>query len=225
MRIMLFLSKLRHLSSRNKYYFVAVFSVVMTLAVFTTVRLVTFVDPRVHYHANFALYIDGVQDKFSDPSFYEEVSACSASEQNKPESRVHLHENIGEVLHVHDQAATWGALFANLRYTLGNKILRTQDGKLLVDGADGKRLRFVLNGQEINLVANQVIDSEDALVVDYGSDTTEQIMAKYSALTKSAATYNTKNDPSSCTGSKPLTLGAKLKTIFGLDETSENHSH
>lgn len=37
----------------------------------------------------------------------EEVSRCNVSEDVRPQDRVHLHDNIGDVVHVHVAASTW----------------------------------------------------------------------------------------------------------------------
>src|SRR3982751_3379808 len=54
-------------------------------------------DTDVHYHANFALYINGQQDKFEGPGFYEEVAACNVHNADDLASRAHMHANINHV--------------------------------------------------------------------------------------------------------------------------------
>ena len=49
----------------------------------------------VHYHANFAAYIDGKKWDFSPSTYMEEVSRCNVTEGVMPEDRIHLHDNKG----------------------------------------------------------------------------------------------------------------------------------
>lgn len=190
------------------------------------IRFVTFKDTRVHHHANFAVYVNGQKDEFSSSTFYEETSACSADEIG-PRTRVHLHDQKPGVVHVHDEGATWGHLFANLGYTLGNDVIKTDEG-VFIDAEGVGSLRFSLNGKEIDSLANETIQSEDAVVIMYESRAYQQQFANdlrvdplgeaYRDLQKDAAEYNQKNDPSACTGTKPLTFGERLQKAIGIGE-------
>lgn len=177
------------------------------------VRFALVEKKETHYHANFALYVDGVREQFDNFTFYEEVQSCGGDEKNNPRTRTHMHDNIHHVVHVHDEAATWGHFFANLGFVLGNDILKTDDG-VFVDGANNKKLTFILNGQVVDGVANATIRSEDALLISYGSDADEQLRSHYEGITKDATEYNKRSDPSACTGGKPFTLKERLSKTF-----------
>ncbi|MEK7472138.1 MAG: hypothetical protein AAB624_02720, partial [Patescibacteria group bacterium] len=41
-------------------------------------RFVLVDQKQVHYHANFALYVNGEQDEFKNFTFYEEETACAS---------------------------------------------------------------------------------------------------------------------------------------------------
>jgi hypothetical protein len=181
------------------------------------VRFLSYKNDAVHYHANFALYVNGVQDKFDNFTFYEEVQSCGSDEINNPRTRVHLHDNIGYVVHVHDAAATWGHLFANLGYTLGDNLVKNDDG-VYIDGQDGNKLTFWLNGKEVAGAANRTIGSEDVLLINYGKEDTNVLQQRYDAIIKNADEYNKRNDPSSCTGVKPKTFAERLKWAVGLGD-------
>jgi len=181
----------------------------------TAIRFVTFKDDSIHYHANFALYINGQRDAFDNFTFYEEVQSCGSDEANNPRIRVHLHDNNPSVVHVHDAGATWGQLFANLGYVLGDNLVQT-DGGMYVSDTDGSYLRFILNGQEVDGLANAAIRSEDVLLINYGKEDVAALEQRYAEITKDAADYNKRNDPSSCSGSKPATFSERLKQSIGL---------
>ena len=61
-----------------------------------------------HYHANFALYVNGVRDEFKSPTFYEEISSCTTTHHDDPKSRTHMHGSEFDTIHVHDDGVTWG---------------------------------------------------------------------------------------------------------------------
>jgi len=177
------------------------------------IRFATYKTDTVHYHANFALYVNGVRDDFKGPGFYEEVQACGSDEAFNPKARVHMHDQINYVTHVHDKGVTWGHFFANLGYTLGNSVLKTDEGVLVHD--QGGDLRFYLNGTEVKDLSNRAIRSEDVLLVNYGNETDEELKTRYDAIPKDAGEYNQKNDPSTCAGSKEATYWERLKQAIG----------
>lgn len=176
-----------------------------------SMRVVLIRDHATHYHANFALYINGQKDEFSNFTFYEEVQGCSVDMHDSPKHRAHMHNNENHIVHVHADGVTWGHFFANLGYGLTNKSVKTDDG-VLVDGTDGKKLTFFLNRVPVESIANRVIESEDVLLIDYGDGSS--IDQRYEDIKKDAAGRNTQPDPAMCAGSQPLTFGERLKRAF-----------
>lgn len=171
----------------------------------------------VHYHANFAVYVDGVREPFESLTFYEEIAACSDS-HNNPKGRVHMHDKISHVVHVHDDAVTWGQFFENISYSISRESLLTDKG-LLVDGQNNKTLTYVLNGKKITNPANTVINSEDVLLVDYSRSTAKEIDDRYAAITKDAAEYNKRDDPSACQGGADEPFMDRVLRTLGVETT------
>lgn len=171
-------------------------------------------DHHTHYHANFALYINGQRDEFKAPTYYEEVQICGNDPTN-PRARVHLHNQDPASVHVHDDGATWGALFANLGYTLGNNVLRTSSATY-VDGLGGN-LRFILNGEQVVDVANRTIRDDDVLLVDYSSADQSTLKKEYDSIPRTAAEHDATADPAACSGSHHLTWRDRLKAAIGLN--------
>jgi hypothetical protein len=181
------------------------------------VRFITMVDPTVHHHANFALYINGERDTFDSFTFYEEVQSCGVDAYNNPKTRVHMHDNVNDLIHVHDAAATWGHFFANIGYTLGDSHIKTDDG-LFIDGEDGV-LTFILNGHPEQRIANRTIDSEDVLLISFDKDPDDsQLRSRFESISANAGEYNSKPDPSICSGSDPKSLRDKLWSAFGIGQ-------
>lgn len=206
--------RIRLQTVRQKLTLAVVLGFLLGVVWLVALRFFTYVNPNVHYHANFALYINGQKDEFKNFTFYEEVQSCGSDEVNNPKTRVHLHDNQPEVVHVHDAGATWGHLFANLGYTLGDNLVKTDNG-VYVDG-EGGTLTFTLNGKEVEGVANRTIGSEDTLLINYGTEDQTTLQQRYDAIVKTAADYNKRNDPSACTGTKPVSAWEKLKISIGL---------
>lgn len=179
------------------------------------VRFATYRDDSVHYHANFALYINGQRDELKNFTFYEEVNICSSDELDNPKTRVHLHEQNASLVHVHAHAVTWGQLFDNLGYTLGNNLVKTDKG-VYVDDQDGKQLTFMLNGEPVQTAANRVIKSEDVLLINYGQDDDKTLKTRYDAIPRDAAKANTQKDPNACSGGTEATPKARLLNAIGL---------
>ena len=178
------------------------------------IRFFNYKSDSVHYHANFALYINGQQDMFDNFTFYEEVQSCDSDQINNPRTRLHLHDSNPGIVHVHDNGVTWGQFFANLGYTLGDNLVKTDKG-VFINDTGGSYLRFILNGQEVEGVANATIRSEDVLLINYGNEDVAALEQRYAGITKDAADYNKRNDPSACSGTDQATFSERLKQSFG----------
>ena len=180
---------------------------------FATLRFMFIEDKTVHYHANFSLYINGEKDPFDDFTQYEEVQACSGETKDNPRGRGHLHKPNAHVVHVHDNAVTWNAFFANVGYGLTDKAITVTD-KVFVDGQDGKELTFILNGKVVDTVSNRIIGNKDALLISYGNESKEELEKRYAAIPKDAEVVNTQYDPASCSGTKEMTAIDRLVKAF-----------
>lgn len=200
--------------TRKHFWLIALAGFLIGCLLLMAIRFITYSEPHhVHHHANFALYVNGQRDLFDNFTFYEEVQACNADEQDNPKARVHMHDKKNHVVHVHAHAVTWGAFFANLGYALGDTALTTDNGTF-VDGQDGKELRFILNGQPTEAIANKLINSKDRLLIDYGNESAETIQQRYEATPNDAQVYNMKPDPAACSGAHQPSFTERFKNIF-----------
>lgn len=171
---------------------------------------------EVHYHANFAVFIDGERLPFDKFTFYEEIESCGGNGLESPKIRAHMHDQIDHVVHVHDNGATWGHFFSNLGFVLGNEIIQTDEGTFTDD--DDSTLTFVLNNDNVDSIYNRTISSEDVLLISYGSDDAQLLQEQYSQIEQDAAEYNEKDDPSACSGGKPFTFTERIKQTFQIWE-------
>ncbi len=180
----------------------------------TGARFAIYKPDTVHYHANFALYVNGARDEFKGPAFYEEVESCHAHNTDDPLDRTHMHNRINDVIHVHAHGVTWSQFFSNLGYTLGDTVLVTGRGTY-VNGADGNKLSFILNGEPVDSIANKLVGDDDALLINYGKDSSSMVEGRYKAIPHTAHQYDEGQDPSSCAGSEQLTFWKRLKISVG----------
>ena len=168
-----------------------------------------------HYHANFAVFVDGQRLDLSADRFMEDVSKCKADPaQQDPPDRAHLHGRDHDVVHVHAPATSWANLFTNLHMALGDDWLVLPTGDALRP-MEGRSLHFVLNGAPVDGVANRTIRSKDRLLVSYGAETPEQLVTtQFSAVKNDAGEFNEKPDPATCSGPQAATFGERLRRAF-----------
>jgi len=171
---------------------------------------------QVHYHANFAVYINGQRQLFRGPQFYEESAMCSVSQQAlTPLARAHMHDQVNDVVHVEDHAVTWGQFFNNLGMSVGKDFIET-GGQLYV--ADGQnRLHVILNNQDytdITSIANMVIKDQDRLLVSFGTLPASTLQQEFAAVPHTAHTYDVTPDPVSCSGHTTSNVTERLKHLL-----------
>ena len=184
---------------------------------FLAYRVAVAKNPNTHYHANFAVWINGKQDTFAGPGYYEEVTACDVHNHDDVKGHAHIHGNINSVVHVHADGVTWGDFFANLGYTLGDNLI-SDGNKVYTTDQDGNHLVFMLNGRPVENIANTVIKSEDVLLIDYGQDSQAALQQHYDSIPKDAHHYNVTKDPAACSGGQTFDLKARLKDALGFGD-------
>ena len=171
---------------------------------------------KIHYHANFAVYINGQRELFKGPAYYAETKLCQAASVETPIERAHLHNNVNSVVHVHDHAVTWGQLFANLNWTLGPDLLEAPDGPVYATNGTAK-LHVLLNGQDVtdfSNIANTVIKDQARLLLSYGDETGNVLQQQYQTVPSTAKQYDESTDPSSCGGAEGVSLSDRLHHLF-----------
>jgi hypothetical protein len=210
------MERLQRISKRKLLIIVIIIGYLLGIGSFIGYRMATYKSTNVHYHANFALYINGQRDEFKSFTFYEEVQACVDHGVANPKSRTHMHNQDASLIHVHDGGVTWGHFFANLGYGLTDKAV--QNDETVFTDADGKKLKFILNGKEVDTVANRVIASEDVLLINYGDEDTATLDQRFKTIPHNAHEFNGKYDPGGCSGNEQLTLAKRFKTAIGIEE-------
>jgi hypothetical protein len=144
----------------------------------------------------------------------EEVAACRSDDRGiLPEERVHMHENEHDVVHVHHEGATWGALLANLGMALGDDYLFLADGRRLF-ADEGHALVFVVGGLRVPSLHNRVVRSGDRVLISYTTDAADALATELPQVADDAAEYNLRNDPAACAGHGELSPLERLRRAF-----------
>jgi hypothetical protein len=110
----------------------------------------------VHYHAGFLVYVNGVQQDFSDPK-YDKISPCAmpgAAVSGNPElEKAHLHDKVGDVVHVEGSGAVWGDLFKNIHYVFKKDV----------------PVQGFISGKEVPNILTYPIKAYDSIIIVVGS--------------------------------------------------------
>lgn len=203
-------------------WFIFIAGLLLGALIILGIRVVTYVpEKKIHYHANFAVYINGQREQFNNPAFYEEASMCtdnSKEDENadNPTERAHMHDNVNNVVHIEDAAVTWGQFFENLGWTLAPTTLITDNGTVYQEQGTDK-LHIIINGQDytdLGGIANRVIKDQDKLLLSYGDESDQTVMAQYKAIPNTARKYDTTQDPKSCSGHAGSTMRDRMDHMF-----------
>lgn len=195
-------------------WMVFILGILLGALVILGIRYFTYKPAETHYHANFAVYIDGRREQFKSPQYYQEVSIC-ALHGLTPLARAHMHDNVNSVVHVHDDAVTWGQFFDNLGWEIGPDFIHTTDKLYAAD--DSNKLNIVLNGHNLTgltNITNQVIGDKDRLLVSYGDIGKSELNKEFASVPSTAARYDSQKDPASCSGPDALTPAERLKHLL-----------
>jgi hypothetical protein len=168
----------------------------------------------VHFHANWAVWLDGARLDLSDDRYMEDVLACAAGEQVFAAERVHMHNGVDHVVHVHHEGVSWGHLLQNLGFAAGRDFLILDDGRVMAD-AEGRTLKFVLNGFVVDDVRGRLIGPGDRLLISHGPESPDEVLAEQFPLVPAdAGRYDEMDDPATCAGAAHLGTGARLRRAF-----------
>lgn len=183
------------------------------------IRFATYSPPEHnHYHANFAVFINGEREEFKQPKYYEEVAICSTGTGiTMPQQRAHMHDNVNAVVHVHDHATTWGQFFENLGWNIGPDFIQTADGTLYKED-DTNKLHLVINDQDytgITNLTNMVIEDRSRVLISFGEQNKESLDEQFDTVANNALRYNETTDPASCSsGHETGSFGDRLRSVL-----------
>lgn len=167
-----------------------------------------------HFHANFAVFLNGERIDFSLDTYSQDLAGCKIGEKMYAVDRVHLHENNPDTIHVHHDGVTWGDFFANNNMLFNNRTFILDDGSIYSNN-EKDTLRFILNGEEVQNPFNNLINSEDQLLISYWEESADELVLwKFWEVSKNAGEYNMKYDPGSCSGTHENSKIALIRDLL-----------
>jgi len=112
----------------SKLLFIALPVFLLSLAWFLWViwnKVIPHKTQEVHYHAGFIVVKDNKLEDFSKNE-YMKIEACKEksvetddeSPEQEQQEKAHLHDNVGDVVHVENKEALWKDLFSNINYPI-----------------------------------------------------------------------------------------------------------
>lgn len=122
-------------------------------------------DPAVHYHAGFRVYDNGVLQNFEDDK-YMHFALCTADgeyhDTDPEKEKAHLHDSVGDVVHVHRTGSVWQDLFTNIGYT-----------------PEGSGVVAYVNGQPVADPLARPIREEESIIFVFGGNDNEDPPSGY----------------------------------------------
>lgn len=130
--------------------------IIMILGIGGYYYYLSFLKPKeVHYHAGFRVYVDGKLRDFTDFK-YMHIDPCTTKgtqlPENDQEEKAHLHDFIGDVVHVHRSNAVWGDLFKNIKFNIDTT----------------KSIDAYINGKKVSGILKYPINPYDSLILLIG---------------------------------------------------------
>lgn len=121
----------------------------------------------VHWHADFAVVINGERFDFNKPEFI-------SKEGQEGNAWVHIHEPRPTVVHVHREQTTWDEFMRSLGFSLTDAALTLPDGRKFVTG-DLSQLKFYVNGVRIDTLMFESISDLSQVLVTFGPESDAEI--------------------------------------------------
>ena len=136
-------------------------------------------QPRqvTHFHADFALFINGKEFNFNQPQFVSTDSDLIAAD-------VHIHPERFTVVHVHYTNTTWARFFQTLGFEFRDQSMQgVSAAQTCLTMPDGSKhcnnatdtFKFFVNGVQVNGIAGTNIGDLDRVLISYGSETPAQV--------------------------------------------------
>lgn len=120
----------------SKKYFFLFFTISFIGIVAGVLLYKHFAKPQtVHFHAGFQVYIDGKLQNYSNQKYMSLLPCGKVYSDPSLEQleKAHLHNQVGDVVHVHRNGATWQDLFTNMGISFANPLIGYINGKLVSD--------------------------------------------------------------------------------------------
>lgn len=121
---------------RKKIFGIIAVVLFVTISYFVYPRIKEITTPKkVHYHAGFVVFQDNKKLDFSDFRYMYTKPCVLDKKQNDEDidtqmEKAHLHDQVGDVVHIERSGAVWNDLFTNMKFAIDyNKVVGFINGK------------------------------------------------------------------------------------------------
>ncbi|HLD40187.1 MAG TPA: hypothetical protein VJB13_03530 [Candidatus Nanoarchaeia archaeon] len=136
----------------------------------------------IHYHADFAMYVNGERYNFSQEKYM--------STENKTLSNfAHLHDMNGNIIHKHASGITLGFFLETLGMKLTDTCLTMDDGTEYCNSGN-KLLKLYVNDKPNTNFDNYNLQDEDRILLSYGSESEKEIEKQLDSVSDAACIYS-----------------------------------
>ena len=139
-------------------------------------------DTAYHIHADFLVY---VQDKKIEL----DLSKFMTTAEQSLHGHVHLHDDNGDVIHMHAEDVTLAEFMHSLGFTLDNDCFSLQDGEQYCNDEDST-LQLLVNGTQYGNIVDYVPTDEDNVLLFYGTTNSIEIANYLGEITDDACYYS-----------------------------------
>ena len=130
------------------------------------------IPQKTHYHAGFVVFENNKKLDFSKPK-YMSISPCILHNNDEDDvspssiqlDKAHLHDFVGDVVHVERTGGKWGDLFTNIHYPI-----------------DFSKVTAYINGKQVQNVEDQPILPDESAVFFIGKNNVQKDLKQ--AVTK-----------------------------------------
>ena len=147
-------------------------------------------DPN-HTHADFAVWMEGEKIDFSASKY---MSGLPTNEETPDETdqyrhkHLHLHDEIGSLLHRHKPGLPIGEFLQSLGFTMSTQCL-TLDSTVMICPESGKKWQMFVNGEQVPYDAAYAFEDIDQILLTYGASA-EDVQKQLSAMTDEACLFS-----------------------------------
>ena len=122
-----------------------------------------------HEHASLLVRIFG--DKFDFSAAFYQIKS----------SWIHFEESDGNTVHRHSSGVTLNYLFESLGIGIDEDCYIFGDGRQFCTNEDYS-LKYFINGDSVNSINDYVVQNDDRILISYGGETEEQVIAQLNEL-------------------------------------------
>ncbi len=201
------------------YVYIGAVVTILTVTGFLVMRLSE--EDLTHIHANFGVFVRNEKLDFSGEK-YMHVKPCFSDYHTQKHfgDRVHLHDGVGDVAHIHDSGVVWGdlMLYLGVKTTINGIEF---DEKLYPLSKQDKS-SYYINGNKVNNFELTEINNNDTLIIVLDNENSGSLTVgkeKFNQLNAQLSNKSEELNGSSlaevCGGAYEMSFWDKVAKVWG----------